>query len=362
MGEFEFGRPDMLWWLFAVPVILLIYWALLRLRRYKLRRMGNPSTLGELMPDYSAVRGWIRIILFALAVTMAICALARPRTGAQVMSERREGREIVLVVDVSNSMLAEDIHPNRMEYTRRAISQLLGKLKNDGIGVVAFADEPRVVMPVTSEYKSVKARVNSLRPSLISNQGTNLGDAIDVAVASFTSPIVSQNSGEAPQEKHKADDDKRSRVMIIITDGEAHDERALRAAQKAAEDGITICCIGIGSPEGEMLTINGEPQKFDDEYVVTSLNEDLLIQIADIGNGIYTHSDGDDLGFETIMSRLDSIDKMQLHKMQYIAFDEQYQWFLGAALLLLIAQMLVLPRRNPLLRNVNLFDRKSDNK
>ncbi len=354
MGEFEFGRPDMLWWLFAVPAILLIYWALLRYRRYKLSRMGNLSTLGELMPDYSAVRGWIRISLFALAIAMGLFALARPRTGAQVMGEKREGREIVLVVDVSNSMLAEDIHPNRMEYTRQAISQLLGKLQNDGIGVVAFADEPKVVMPVTSEYRSVKSRVNSLRPSLISNQGTNLGDAIDVALASFTADVASDEADGAKSSRNK--------VMIIITDGEAHDSEAILAAQRAADEGVVICCIGIGSPDGVMLTIDGEPQKFDNEYIVTKLNEELLMEIAEIGNGIYTRSEGDDLGFNTIMSRLDSVQRSQLKELKYIAFDEQYQWFVGAAVLLLIIEMLILPRRNPLLRNVNLFERKSKNR
>lgn len=347
MGEFEFGRPELLWLLLVVPIILIIYWALCRLRRYKLRRMGNPATLGEFMPDYSATRGWIRITLFALAVAMLLFALARPRTGAKLRSEEREGREILLVVDVSNSMMAEDVKPSRMERTRYAINQLVDKMTEDGIGIVAFAEESKVLMPVNNEYRSAKSKVKSLKPSLIDNQGTNLGEAIETATLCFSSSTES----------------KCSRVMIIITDGEAHDNRALEAAKRAASDGIIICCIGIGNPEGTTLQIDGEyVQNEDGKYVVTKLNEALLQEIAAVGDGIYARSSNEEFGLESIISRLDEVERAKLKHLKYVGYEEQYQWFLAAALLLLVAEMLILERRNPLLRNVKLFERNNSNR
>jgi Ca-activated chloride channel family protein len=220
-------------------------------------------------------------------------------------------------------------------------------MSEDGIGIVAFAEEPKVLMPINTEYRTTKSRVKSLKPSLIDNQGTNLGKAIEAATLCFSSST----------------EDTKSRVMIIITDGEAHDESALQAAQRAADNGIVICCIGIGSPDGTTLKINGEyVQQEDGKYVVTKLNETLLQEIAEIGDGIYAYSSNEEFGLESIMSRLDDVEKAKLEHLKYVDFEEQYQWFLGAALLLLILEMLIFERRNPLLRNVKLFERNDKNK
>lgn len=347
MGEFEFGASEKLWLLLAVPLILLIYWALLRLRSYKLRRMGNPATLKELMPDHSVARGWIGITLFALAIGMFILALAHPRTGAKLTHEEREGREIVLVVDVSNSMMAEDVSPSRMERTRYAITQLVEGMTEDGIGIVAFAEEPMVVMPTSSEYRMAKSKIKSLSPSLIENQGTNLHKAIETAALCFTSKK----------------EDAKNRVMILITDGEAHDEGVIEAAKRAADDGIIICCIGIGNPDGTTIKIDGEyVQDEEGKYVVSKLDEALLQQIAEIGDGIYTRSSNEEFGLDTIISRLDEVEKAKMQNIKYADYEEQYQWFIGAGMLLLILEMLLLPRRNPLLRDVRLFERRSDEK
>lgn len=348
MGEFEFGAPERLWWLFVVPLILLIYWALLRLRSRKLRRLGNIATLKELMPDYSLVRGWLKVSLFTCAIAMLILAAAHPRTGSKLRNEIREGREVVLVVDVSNSMLADDVKPSRMERTRYAITQLIESMEDDGIGVVAFADEPLVLLPVTSEYRTAKSKVRHLSPALIANQGTNLTLAIEAAALSFSSNTES----------------KSSRVMVIITDGEDHDNGAIAAAKRATEDGVIICCIGIGTPEGTPFKINGEQVVNEQGKIeLTKLNEALLQEIASVGDGIYTRSSNEEFGLEAIFSRLDEVERAKLKRLQFEDFDEQYQWFVGAGLLLLLLEMLILSRRNPLLRNVRLFDRniESDN-
>lgn len=346
MGEFEFGMPERLWWLLVVPLILLIYWALLRMRRRKLRRLGNETTLKELMPDYSAARGWVKVSLYVGAIALLILAAAHPRTGSKLHNETREGREVVLVVDVSNSMLAEDIKPSRMERTRYAITQLIESMKDDGIGVVAFAEEPMVLLPVTSEYRTAKSKVKHLSPTLIANQGTNLANGIEAAALSFSSTTESM----------------QSRVMIIITDGEDHDNEAVAAAKRAAENGVIICCIGIGTPEGTPFKIDGEQVLNEDgKIVLTKLNEALLQEIAEVGDGLYARSSNEQFGLETIFKRLDEVERAKLKQLKFDDFDEQYQWFLGAALILLLLEMLVLSSRNPLLRNVHIFDTNREN-
>ena len=342
---FSFASVERLWLLLLIPAILLIYWLVRLYAARKLRRLGNTTTLNELMPEKSEVRGWIKISLFTLAIGLLVLAAARPQTGAKLSSKERKGREIVLVVDVSNSMLAEDVEPSRMDRTRYAITNLVEKMKDDGVGLVAFADESVVVLPVTSDYKMALSKVKQLSPSLIAAQGTDLGEAIETAMLSFSSST--HNS--------------KSRVMILISDGEDHDEMALEAAKKAKQMGIMICCIGIGTPEGKPLKVNGEfIEDEDGKMVLTKLNEELLLQITETTEGIYTRSRNEDFGLEGIIERLNEIESSELTEITFAEYDEEYQWFVGAALLLLIIELLVLPRRNPLLRGVKLFERGDD--
>lgn len=339
---FSFQSPERLWLLLLVPAILLLHWVVVVWVRRKLRRLGNPTTLNELMADRSEVRAWIKTSLFALAIAMLVFASARPQTGAKLSSRERTGREIVLVVDVSNSMLAEDVEPSRMERTRYAITNLVKNMKEDGVGIVAFADESTVVLPITSDYKMAQAKVKRLSPSLIAAQGTDLGEAIETAMLSFSSNT------------HNA----KSRVIIVISDGEDHDENALNAAAKAKDMGVVICCIGIGTPEGKPLKIGGEfIEDEDGKMVLTKLNEELLQQIAETTEGIYTRSRNEDFGLEGIIERLNQIETSELTEITFVEYDEEYQWFLGAAILLLVIEAVVLGRRNPLLRGVKLFER-----
>ena len=342
MSIFSFASPEWLWLLLLVPAILLLNWVMIVFRQHKLRRMGNPTTLERLMPDYSKARSWIKSSLLAASVALIVVAMARPQTGSKLSSRERKGREIVLVVDVSNSMLAEDVEPSRMERTRYAITQLVEDMEDDGVGIVAFADESEVVLPVTSDYTMALAKVKRLSPSLIRAQGTDLGEAIETALLSFSSST------------HNT----KSRVMILITDGEDHDERALEAAKRAKEQGIIVCCIGIGTPEGKPLKVDGVHIEDDEgKMVLTKLNEELLQQIAETTEGIYTRSHNEDFGLEGIIERLTEIEEAQLMEVVFEEYDEQYQWFLGAGLLLLVVEMLLLSRRNPLLRDVKLFER-----
>ncbi|MBQ5709788.1 MAG: VWA domain-containing protein [Alistipes sp.] len=339
---FNFASPEWLWLLLLSPAIVLLHWAVVAYRRHKIRRLGSATTIKELMPEYSTPRGWIKSSVLALAVAFIAIAAARPQTGSKLSSRERQGREIVLVVDVSNSMLAEDVEPSRMARTRYAITQLVENMREDGVGIVAFADESEVLLPVTGDYKMALAKVKQLSPELIAAQGTDVGEAIETAMLSFSSST--HNS--------------KSRVMILITDGEDHDEMALQAAERAKQMGISICCIGIGTPEGKPLKIDG--RLIEDEegkMVLTKLNEQLLQQIAETTGGIYTRSRNEEFGLNAIIERLNEMEEAKLVEITFEEYDEQYQWFLGAGLLLLIAELLILSRRNPLLKNVKLFER-----
>lgn len=330
-----------------MPTIVIAYWLMMLWTKRKLRRFGNSATLKELMPDYSAVRGWIKVSLFAIAVGFVVLAIARPQTGSKLRSVETQGREIVLAVDVSNSMLAEDTEPSRMARTRYAIQQLTRHMTNDHVGIVAFADDVEVLLPITSDYKMAESKLRSLSPSLIANQGTDIGEALEVSLLSFSNNV--RNT--------------RNRVIILITDGEAHDDKALAIAERAKEEGVVICCIGIGTPEGTTLKINGK--MIEDEngkMVVTKLNEQLLNDIASATGGIYIRSTNANFGLEEVVAELDKMESAELTHRNFEEYDEEYMWFLGVALLLLIIEGLVLGRRNPLLRGVTLFEREKVNK
>ena len=341
MNIFNFASPEYLWLLLLAPAIVVLHWVVSAYTNLKLRRLGNIRTLNELMPERSVARGWIKTSIFALAVALLAFAAARPQTGSKLSSRERDGREIVLVVDVSNSMLAEDVEPSRMDRTRYAITQLVDDMKEDGIGVVAFADESEVLLPVTGDYRMALSKVKQLSPALIAQQGTDVGEAIETAMLSFSNST------------HNT----KSRVMILITDGEDHDDNALKAAERAKQMGITICCIGIGTPEGKPLKIDGKIIEDEEgKMVLTKLNEQLLVDIAETTEGIYTRSRNEDFGLQGIVERLNEIEEAKLSEVVFEEYDEQYQWFVGAALLLLMLEFLVLSRRNPLLRGVKLFD------
>lgn len=339
---FTFGAPEWLWLLIVVAALPIVYWLLRLYARHKLSRFGNVTTLRRLMPDYSSARGWIKIALLTLAAGFMVVALARPQTGSKLRTVESQGREIVLVVDVSNSMLAEDVTPSRMERTRYAITRLVERMNKDRIGIVAFADEAEVLLPITGDYKMAESVTKRLSPDLIAEQGTDIGKALEVALLSFTRST--QNS--------------KSRVIILITDGEAHDNKSEAVIEQAKAEGAIICAIGIGTPEGTPLKINGEiMEDSEGKMVVTKLGEPLLQHLAEATGGIYTRSRNESFGLEEIVTRLEEMEATELSLMTFEEYDEQYQWFLAAALLLLMVEMLIFERRNPLLKGVKLFER-----
>ena len=340
---FRFANPQYLWLLTLIPLFVVLFAGVAAQRHRRLARFGNPDTLAELMPEVSNGRVVLKFILFCGAVALVVLAAARPQFGSKLREEKARGVEMMLVVDVSNSMLADDFEPNRLERTKYAINRLFDGLKQDRVGLIVFAGEPRVQLPITSDYRMAKAFARRIDPSQVSVQGTAIGKALEQALLSF--------SGET--------DEKRSRAIILITDGENHDDDAVAVAKRAAEQGIRIYTIGIGTPEGAPIEIDGEFIRDEQgEMVVSKLNEEMLAQIADLTGGAYVRATKQDIGLDEIVRSINEMEQSELSTVRFEEFNEQYQYLLIAALVLLVAEFFLLARRNPLLAHLNIFREK----
>lgn len=337
---FRFATPEYLWLLLLIPVLAGVYVYVARGRRRRLERFGKLSTIGGLMPDASPRRMRNKFIIFLLALVFVIFALARPQTGSRLKEVKREGVEIMFAIDVSNSMLARDLSPDRLERTKYDVARVMEGLTEDRVGVVVFAGDAYVQLPITTDYVTARNFVDQINTNIISKQGTAIGAAISLAASSFSSG--SDNS----------------RIVILITDGENHEDDALAAARLAASQGIRIYVIGIGTPEGAPIQV-GEDFIRDDkgEIVVTKLDEETLSQIALITGGAYIRSGNRSIGLREIIDSINETEKSELSAMVFEEYDEQFQYLLAAALILLLIGELILPRKNPLLTKYNIFNK-----
>ena len=340
---FRFAHPEYLYLLLAAPALVALFaWALYD-RRRRLARFGDPATVATLMPDASTGRMKLKFILFTTAVILVILAAARPQFGSKLREQKSEGIEMMLAVDISNSMLAEDFEPNRLERTKYAINKLFDGLEQDRVGVIVFAGDATVQLPITSDYRMAKAFAKRISPSMASVQGTSIGKALEQALLAF--------SGDTEQ--------SHGRVIILITDGEDHEGNVMQAAERAAEQGIRIFTIGIGTPEGAPIQIGGEFIKDEaGEMVVSKLNEEMLARIADITGGAYVRSSKQSIGLDEIVKAINEMEQTELSMVRFEEFNEQYQYLLIAALVLLLLEFVVLDRRNPLLAHLNIFREK----
>ncbi len=342
---FRFANPQYLWLLAAVPAFVLLFWAAARSRRLRLARFGCEATIRELMPEVSAGRKVLKFTIFCSAFALLALAAARPQFGSKLREEKSQGVEMMLVVDVSNSMLAEDFEPSRLERTKYAINKLFDGLKQDRVGLVVFAGEPKVQLPITSDHRMAKAFARRIDPSLVPVQGTAVGKALEQALLAFS------DQNEEP----------RSRAIILITDGENHEDDALAVAQRAADMGIRIYTIGIGTPEGAPIRIGGEfVQDEKGDMVVSKLNEKMLSEIADLTGGAYVRSSKQSIGLDEIVKSINDMEQTEQSTVRFEEYNEQYQYLLVAALVLLLVEFLLLDRRNPLLARFNIFDEKAD--
>lgn len=339
---FRFAYPSALWFLLLIPLVVALYSvAAIRCRR-RLARFGEPDTLRELMPDYSRGRGVLKLILLLSSLFFLVLAVARPQFGSKLKEEKTEGIEMMLVVDVSNSMLAEDFEPSRLERTKYAIGKLFEGLRQDRVGLVVFAGEAKVQLPITTDYRMARAFAKRISPGLVSVQGTDLAQALSLATISFSS-----HTGE-----------NRSRAIILITDGEGHEGDVMAAAEQAAAEGIRIYTIGIGTPEGAPIQIDGEFLKDEKgDMVVTKLDEQTLEALAQTTGGLYVRASKQDLGLDEVVREINELERSELETLRFEEFNEQYAYALVVALVLLLLEFALLDRRNPLLSHLNIFRR-----
>ena len=323
-----FAQYRFLLLLLLVPVILIAHALKLRSRRRRVERFGDSALVEELMPSYSKTKGWLRTILYSLAFFFFVIGLARPQIGAKLSEREAKGAEIMICLDVSNSMLAEDYSPNRLERAKLAISRIVDRLQEDRIGLIVFAGSSFVQLPITTDYVSAKMFLNSIDTGSVPVQGTAIGDAVLTAARSFS----------AQSEK--------SRAIIVITDGENHEDDPVDAVRQVAGMGIKVYTIGVGSLQGQPIPKDGQLMKDrDGNIVVTRLDEGTLQQMADAGNGAYVHAGNEEFGLNPI---IDDIRKMEAEKFNSVVFeeyDEQYMYFFAIALALFVIEMLIGERR-----------------
>ena len=324
-----FASYKFLWLLLLVPIIPAGHAIAMAMRKRRINRFGDPRMVAQLMPHYSRAKGWVRIILFTLAFFFFVIGLARPQIGAKLSERQTKGAEIMICLDVSNSMLAQDYTPCRLERAKLAISSLVDKLHDDRIGLIIFAGSSFVQLPVTTDYVSAKMFLSSIDAGSVPVQGTAIGDAIHTAMKSFS----------AQSEK--------SRVIILISDGENHEDDAVAAARDAAQAGIRIYTVGVGSAAGQPVPVDGELLRDKDGNIVVSrLDEKTLRQVADAGGGAYIQAGNEEFGLNPIINDIRAMEGELFSSVVFEEYDEQYMYFFAIALILLVIEMLVGERRN----------------
>jgi|WetSurMetagenome_2_1015567.scaffolds.fasta_scaffold00437_23 Ca-activated chloride channel homolog len=342
MQLFRFAHPDFLYLLLLLPVLTLLF-IINEIRKGRaLKRLGDVNLINGLVPEISRIRPVIKFILEIIALIAGIIMLARPQFGSKIEDVKKQGVEVMIALDVSNSMLAEDIQPDRLTRAKQAISRLVDDLENDKIGLIVFAGDAYIQIPITTDYISAKMFLSAINPNMVPKQGTAIGAAIDLAARSFS-------PGEG-----------KSKAIIIITDGENHENDPLKEAADASKAGIVIHTIGIGSTDGVPIPImiNGRKDYLKDENyntVITKLDEDILKKIALATNGNYVRASNSNIGLDEIFAQIKKMKKQDLESTMFTEYNDQFQIFTAIAILMLIADFIIMERKNRKLANIRLF-------
>lgn len=339
---FRFESPIYLYLLLLLPVTVLLHYAWNYIRRSRLRKYGDKELVRLLMTDVSRLRQEIKFWLFLAATACMILAMARPQFGSSVQTHERKGIEAVIALDISNSMLARDVTPSRLEKSKMLISNIVDNMKDDKVGLIVFAGQAFTQLPITNDYVSAKMFLETISPSMISVQGTDIATAIDLAQKSFTS-----SNGA-------------SRAIFIITDGEDNEGQAVEAARNAAKAGIRIYMLGIGSPDGAPVPIAGTHDYMTDENgetVISRLNEDMCRVIAQAGNGNYIYVDNSSSAQEKLDAYISNLSRTSFESQVYNEYDEQYQGLILLGLIFLIIDIFIMERENHVLQRFTFFSK-----
>jgi len=342
----EFDHLIFLFCLILVPVFIMVFWLMLRWKKNAMQKFGDHSVVYRLITDYSQTRPLVKFVLLMLAFAMLVFAVVNMKIGSKLGTTKRKGIDIILALDISNSMLAQDIKPNRIVRSQMAISKLVDKFEDDQVGIIVFAGKAQVLLPITTDYAAAKLLAAEANPDIIQAQGTAIGEAINLAMVSFD-----KNS-------------KNKKVIIVISDGENHEDDAVEAARAAANEGITTYTIGFGSAAGApipvgMSGLNIEYKKDNSgNTVVTKLNETMLQQVAAAGKGTYVRATTNDAGLNKIFDEINKIEKKEYEARVFSEYYNTYMYFILAALVFLILDLMILERKTRLTRNVHLFEKK----
>ena len=340
---FRFESPIYLYLLVLIPLLALIRYLSYRNQKKRLRKFGEPSLLKALMPDVSRFRPSVKFWILQGALALLIVMLARPQMGTKINHEKRVGIETIIAMDISNSMRAEDIVPSRLDRSKMMVENLVDHFTNDKIGLIVFAGDAFVQLPITSDYVSAKMFLSNIDPSMMASQGTDIARAIEMASHSFT-----QEEGIG-------------KAIVVITDGEDHEGGAVEAAEAAKKNGMRVYVLGVGSTQGAPIPVPGTGNYMQDNTgntVMSALNEDMCKQVAQAGGGAYIHVENNSAAQEQLDNELDKLAKKETSTAVYSEFDEQFQAFGVLALLLLILEICIFDRRNPLLKHVSLFGKR----
>lgn len=340
---FRFAQPEFLFLLLIVPLLIALFVFVVLLKKRNLKKFGNPELLAQLMPNVSFFRPQLKFYMQLFAFILIIIVLAQPQFGTREVKEVRKGIELMIALDISNSMMAQDIQPNRLEKAKMILSRLIDNMKTDKVGLVVFAGDAFTQLPITVDYVSAKMFLSSITPELITRQGTAIGSAIDMSIKSF---------GEQTD---------KSRAIVLITDAENHEDDATGAAKLAIDKGITVHVIGIGKPEGAPIPVDGTMSFWKDKegnVVVSKLNEEMGKNIAAAGGGVYVRADNNNSAFKTVTRELDKMAKSEIETSTYADYNEQFQSFALLALILLLIDAVVFERKNKRLSKLRIFDIK----
>jgi Ca-activated chloride channel homolog len=329
-----------------IPIFIILYWMMNRWRKKALSNYGDMAVIQQLFPDVSKSKRIWKFILFLFAFAFIIIGIINPQTGSKLEEVKRKGADLMICLDVSNSMKAMDLQPYRLEKSKQAISKLIDKLEGDRIGVIVFGGEAYVQLPITTDYAASKLFLESINTDMIPTQGTAIGAAINLAVESF------------------GKDEGKNKAILIITDGENHEDDAIKAAEAAAEKGITIHTIGMGSIDGAPIPVykNGVREGFrkdkNGNTIMTKLNQQTLQEISAAGNGIFVRATNSDAGLNYVLDAIDKMEKKEFESKIYSDYEDQFQIFIAIALLLLLVETFLTERKSKLYKKLNLFNDK----
>lgn len=339
---FRFENPQYLILLILIPAMFALRWVSDRYRKHRLRRFGDLALIKGLMPDVSAKRSYAKFILFTATIAIVVVMLARPQMGSKVSNESRNGIETIICMDISNSMLAQDVVPSRLEKSKMLVENMVDNFTNDKIGLIVFAGDAFVQLPITSDYVSAKMFLQNISPSLIETQGTDIARAINLATNSFTQQA---NVG---------------RAIIVITDGENHEGGVVEAAKAAKKKGANVFILGVGSTKGAPIPLGNGEYLTDNtgNTVMSALNESMCREIAQAGSGTYIHVDNTNDAQEKLNNELAKLQKGQTESVVYSEYNEQFQALAWLVLFLLAAEICVLEAKNKRLKNIRIFTKK----